>query len=77
MNRVARERWSRVETVLDDETREYNDVCHEETKPEGNGTGEEALATEDGMLPQPSSSALSMTRGCPACEIGFGDVSIS
>jgi hypothetical protein len=57
LNHVARDRWSRMETTVDGETRKSPDARLLETRPEDDGTGEEAPGTDDALLPEAPSTS--------------------
>jgi hypothetical protein len=74
---VAVERWSRVETVVDYETRESTDLGPVEINPEANATIEAAGATEVGTFLQPSSTVPSESTGTEAAKTGYGEGTMS
>jgi hypothetical protein len=64
LNHVARDRWSRMETTVDGETRKSPDARLLETRPEDDGTGEEAPGTDDALLPEaPASETVETASG--------------
>jgi hypothetical protein len=77
LNHVAVERWSRVETVVDGETRESTDLGLVEINPEANATIEAASAAKVGTLLQPSSTASSRNTGRTAAKTGYGEGTMS
>jgi hypothetical protein len=77
LNDVAVERWSRVETAVDGETRETTDLGPIYMNTEANATTEAAGGAEAGTLPQPSSTATSGSAGTAAAEAGCGEGTIS
>jgi hypothetical protein len=77
LNDVAVERWSRVETAVDGETRETTDLGFVHINTEANATTEAAGGVEAGTLPQPSSTVPSGSTGIAAAKTGYGEGTIS
>jgi hypothetical protein len=77
LNDVAVERWSRVETAVDGETRETTDLGPVYNNPEANATTKATGGVEAETLPQPSSTVTSGSAGTAAAETGCGEGTIS
>jgi hypothetical protein len=64
LNRVVWDRWSRVETTVDSETRASPNARPLEPRPEDDGTGEEVPRTDDVLLPEaPTTETLETASG--------------
>jgi hypothetical protein len=77
LNDVAVERWSRVETAVDGETRETTDLGFVHINTEANATTEAAGGVEAGTLPQPSSTTMTGSARTASAKTGCGGGTIS